>query len=126
MVRLLPGEKQILYLKKIKVLYYRFGTGQYFWDVDAYITNKRVALVFYWLTLKSLPSRNNYYYKENEFKKFRKYNDGLILKCEGAGKGRFLGDFVKLLIGKSILNIYLKLYTSKNYKVEKIVKKFFD
>ena len=118
MVKLLPGEKRLLYVKKIKILSYKWISWSFrWWDMQAMVTNKRLVTIYGgW--------EYSYFFKKDDFKKYRKLNDCVIIK-HSLGKSDLFGNFIKLVVkGRLPPSRNMGIYTDKSKEIEKIIKKY--
>lgn len=122
MVELLSGEEIMLNLAPVKMLIYKWITCSFYWTKKILVTNKRIIISFSWFGYESFSPAMSCYYNGNDSKTHKKFGDSLIIMYK-LGKGRLLGDFIKIIIEGRIMNTNIKIYTNKNHEIEKIIKK---
>jgi 3'-phosphoadenosine 5'-phosphosulfate sulfotransferase len=121
MFKLLPGEKEILNIDPAKILMYKWFTGSYYWTKKIKITNKRIIISFSWFGIESFNGGISCFLNKKDYDTYKKYGDSIIIKHE-LGKGKIIGDYIKLVTKQGFLSINTKIY-SQSHQIEEIIKK---
>ena len=122
MMKFLPGEETILNLAPVKMLMYKWTIGHFYWTKKVIVTNKRILISFQWFGIESFSPALSCYYNEHDYKNYKKFGDSLLVRYE-LGKGKILGEFIKLVVKQRFMNSNVKIYTKENYEIEKIIKR---
>ncbi len=123
MVHLLPQEKVIYRLSRVKVLYWKWMTGTFYWYKKVLVTNKRIIISFQWFGREKFSPALSYYYKPKIYRLGgRQFTYGRLFEYH-AGKGRFWGDYLRLKVGGQFFGMNIKIWTKKAFEIEKIIKK---
>ena len=76
---------------------------------------------FQWFGHESFTGALSFYYKKGDYEKYKKFSNALIMKYD-VGKGKIFGDFIKLVVKQGFITMNVKIYTSKNKEIAKIIK----
>lgn len=121
-VKLHPDEMELLKLSKVKVAF----SAIFSWSLSIYdvvITDKRIILVTSFLPF--LNPKLSIYYNRHHYEKYaqsiNKIFGNIFLEQHSTGKGRFLGNFIKLQVRYLLGTGNIKIYTDKNDNVFQLI-----
>lgn len=123
-IKFLPKEQVLMSLYPAKILMYSWFGSSYYWTKGVIVTNKRIIISFQWFGYESFRRGISYYYNSGDYNIHRK-SLGLgasRIFNHSLGKGRFLGDFLKLIVTRKSGKVKIKIYTNRNKEIEQIIK----